>query len=96
MRATIEIDDRLFEEAKKLTSVKTKKELINLSLRELIRRKKIEHLFLYPFLVVLDFNSSFVIKFKDFFQDGPGELFIHRCFIFYFGCGNFFAAAFEG
>lgn len=44
MRATIEIDDRLFEEAKKLTSVKTKKELINLSLRELIRRKRIEHL----------------------------------------------------
>ena len=44
MRATIEIDDRLFEEAKKLTSVKTKKELINLSLKELIRRKRIEHL----------------------------------------------------
>lgn len=44
MRTTIDIDDRLIEEAKKLTSVKTKKELINLSLKELIRRKRIEHL----------------------------------------------------
>lgn len=44
MRSTIDIDDRLIEEAKKLTSVKTKKELINLSLKELIRKKRIEHL----------------------------------------------------
>lgn len=44
MRATVDIDDKLFQEAKKLTSIKTKKELINLSLKELIRRKKIEHL----------------------------------------------------
>ncbi|MEW6408687.1 MAG: type II toxin-antitoxin system VapB family antitoxin [Nitrospirota bacterium] len=44
MRATIDIDDNLIEEAKKLTAVKTKKELINLSLKELIRRKRIEHL----------------------------------------------------
>jgi Arc/MetJ family transcription regulator len=44
MRATIAIDDKLFEEAKKLTDVKTRKELINLSLRELIRRKRQEHL----------------------------------------------------
>ncbi len=44
MRATIDIDDRLIEEAKKLTSVKTKKELINLSLKELIRKKRMEHL----------------------------------------------------
>jgi Arc/MetJ family transcription regulator len=44
MRMTIAIDDRLFEEAKKLTDVKTKKELINLSLRELIRRKRQQHL----------------------------------------------------
>ena len=43
MRMTIAIDDRLFEEAKKLTDVKTKKELINLSLRELIRRKRQQH-----------------------------------------------------
>lgn len=44
MRATIDIDEKLMEEAKKLTMVKTKKELINLSLKELIRKKRIEHL----------------------------------------------------
>ena len=44
MRATIDIDDKLIEEAKKLIGVRTKKELINLSLKELIRKKRIEHL----------------------------------------------------
>jgi Arc/MetJ family transcription regulator len=44
MRATIDINEKLVEEAKKLTLVKTKKELINLSLKELIRKKRVEHL----------------------------------------------------
>ncbi|PYV91700.1 MAG: hypothetical protein DMG05_06605 [Acidobacteria bacterium] len=44
MRSTIEIDDSLVEEALKLTQVKTKKELIHLSLRELIRQKRREQL----------------------------------------------------
>lgn len=44
MRATIAIDDALFEEAFSLAKVKTKKELINLSLQELIRKKRLEHL----------------------------------------------------
>ncbi|HEC98693.1 MAG TPA: type II toxin-antitoxin system VapB family antitoxin [Nitrospirae bacterium] len=44
MRSTIDINDELLEEAKKLTSIKTKKELLNLSLKELIRKKRIEHL----------------------------------------------------
>lgn len=44
MRATIDIDDKLLEEAKKLTSIKTKKELINTSLSELIKQKRLEHL----------------------------------------------------
>jgi len=44
MRATVDIDEKLLEEAKKLTSVKTKKDLINLSLKELIKKKRIEHL----------------------------------------------------
>jgi len=44
MRSTIDIDEELLEEAKRLTSIKTKKELINLSLRELIRKKRLEHL----------------------------------------------------
>lgn len=44
VRATIEIDEKLYEEAKRLTQIKTKKDLINLSLKELIRRKRVEHL----------------------------------------------------
>lgn len=44
MRATVAIDDKLFEEAKRLSSVKTKKDLINLSLKEFVRRKRQEHL----------------------------------------------------
>ena len=44
MRATIAIDDALFNEAFSLSKVKTKKDLINLSLHELIRKKRREHL----------------------------------------------------
>ncbi|KAF0219537.1 MAG: hypothetical protein FD174_1997 [Geobacteraceae bacterium] len=44
MRATIAIDDKLFEEAKKLSPAKTKKEIINLSLKEFVRHKRQEHL----------------------------------------------------
>jgi len=44
MRSTIDINDELLEEAKALTGAKTKKELIDLSLRELIRRRRREHL----------------------------------------------------
>jgi len=44
MRSIIDIDDTLLEEAMKLTHVKTKKELIQLSLSELIRQKRRERL----------------------------------------------------
>ena len=44
MRATIAIDDNLFEEAFKLSNAKTKKELISLSLQEYVRKKRLEHL----------------------------------------------------
>lgn len=44
MRATIAIDDQLLSEAFKLTGVKTKKELVDISLRELIRKKRLEQL----------------------------------------------------
>ena len=44
MRSTIDIDENLLKEAQKLTKIKTKKELINLSLRELVRKKKREYL----------------------------------------------------
>jgi len=44
MRATIAIDDALFKEAFSLSNVKTKKELISLSLQEYVRKKRLEHL----------------------------------------------------
>ena len=44
MRATIDIDERLLNEAKQITKIKTKKDLINASLAEIIRQKRIEHL----------------------------------------------------
>ena len=44
MRYTIDIDETLLEEARRLTRAKTKKELVNLSLRELIRRRRRGHL----------------------------------------------------
>ena len=40
MRTNIEIDDGLMEEAFKLTSVRTKKELVHLALTEFVKAKK--------------------------------------------------------
>ncbi|AUC60464.1 toxin-antitoxin system antidote component [Cyanobacterium sp. HL-69] len=40
MRTNIDLDDKLVEEAFSLTNVRTKKELVNLALKELIRNKK--------------------------------------------------------
>lgn len=44
MRTTINIDRRLLEEALELSNVRTKKELINLSLKEFVRRRHLEKL----------------------------------------------------
>lgn len=44
MRSTIDIDDRLLEEAMKLTKARTKKELVGKALEELIRKERIERL----------------------------------------------------
>lgn len=44
MRTTIDIDKNLIEEALKLSKISTKKELINLSLKEFIRKKHLEKL----------------------------------------------------
>lgn len=65
MRATIDIDDKLIEEAKKLTAVKTKKELINLSLKELIRKKRIEHLLSMYGTAPVDITLKDVEKFRE-------------------------------
>jgi len=44
MRSTIDINDELMKEAQELTGARTKKEVIALSLRELIRKRRREHL----------------------------------------------------
>ncbi len=44
MRTTLDIDIKLLEEAKKLTKAKSKKETIDISLRELIRQRRRERL----------------------------------------------------
>jgi Arc/MetJ family transcription regulator len=44
MRSTIDIDDDLLQKAMKLTKAKTKRELINMSLREIIRTKRRQRL----------------------------------------------------
>jgi Arc/MetJ family transcription regulator len=41
-RTTIELDPKLVEEAMRLTGIKTKKELVNYALRELVRWLKRE------------------------------------------------------
>jgi Arc/MetJ family transcription regulator len=40
MRTNIEIDDDLMQEARKLTGVKTKREAVDLALRELVARHR--------------------------------------------------------
>jgi Arc/MetJ family transcription regulator len=40
MRTNIEIDDRLMEEALKLTGLRTKREAVDLALRELVARHR--------------------------------------------------------
>ena len=44
MRSTIDIDEHVLAEAMKAANVRTKKELIDLSLRELVRKKRRERL----------------------------------------------------
>jgi len=44
MRTNIVLDDKLVEEGKRLTGVKTKRELVNLALRELIERRRRKNL----------------------------------------------------
>jgi Arc/MetJ family transcription regulator len=40
MRTNIEIDDALMREARRLTGVKTKREMVDLALRELVARHR--------------------------------------------------------
>ncbi|MBE0478863.1 type II toxin-antitoxin system VapB family antitoxin [Candidatus Aerophobetes bacterium] len=65
MRSTIDIDEQLLREAQKLTSIRTKKELINLSLRELIRKKKREHLASLFGSCIVDITLEDLEKFRE-------------------------------
>ena len=40
LRTTIELDEKLVEEAMKLTNIKTKKEVVDFAIRELVRKVK--------------------------------------------------------
>lgn len=51
MRTTIDIDESLFGECVQLTGLKTKREVINLALRELSSRKKRQK--------ILDYEGKF-------------------------------------
>jgi Arc/MetJ family transcription regulator len=44
MRTNVELDDALVEEVFRLTNVRTKEDLLNLALRELIRSRKKKNL----------------------------------------------------
>jgi Arc/MetJ family transcription regulator len=44
LRTLVDIDEEVLEEAMRLTEARTKKEVINLSLRELVRRRRLEGL----------------------------------------------------
>ncbi|MBZ4687447.1 MAG: hypothetical protein PWQ96_1416 [Clostridia bacterium] len=44
MRTNIELDDELVEEAFKISKAKTKKELVNLALKEYIKQNRIKNL----------------------------------------------------
>jgi hypothetical protein len=45
MRANIEIDNDLMDEAISLTRIHTKRELVNLALKELVQNRKTKYLF---------------------------------------------------
>jgi len=64
MRSTIDIDEKLLKEAQKITGAKTKKELVNLSLGELIKKKRKEHLISLFGSSVLDIGLEDVEKLR--------------------------------
>lgn len=64
MRSTIDIDEKLLREAQKITGAKTKKALVNLSLGELIKKKRREHLINLFGSSVLDIGLEDVEKLR--------------------------------
>jgi Arc/MetJ family transcription regulator len=65
MRSTIDIDDFLLDEARQLTRIKTKEEVVNLSLKELISKKRREHLASLFGSTVVDISCDEVVKIRE-------------------------------
>ena len=65
MRSTIDIDDNLLKKAQEITGARTKKELINFSLREIIRKKRKEHLISLFKSSVLDIDLEDIEKLRE-------------------------------
>ena len=65
MRTTIEINSSLFNEAMRLTKARTKRELVELSLEEIIRRKKVERLINMFGKFPLDLTSENLSKMRE-------------------------------
>lgn len=62
MRTTVEINDKLYADAKKLTGIKTKKELVNASLKEMIRKKRLEKAAKHAGKVKLDITVDELVR----------------------------------
>lgn len=65
MRTTIDINEKLYKDAKRLTGIKTKKELVNTSLSEMIRKKRLEHLISLSGKSVVDLTIEDIEKFRE-------------------------------
>jgi Arc/MetJ family transcription regulator len=65
VRTTIDINDDLIQEAMRLAGAKSKKEVIHLSLRELIRHKRIERLIKKLGNVPLDLTPEDLEKLRE-------------------------------
>ena len=64
MRSTIDIDEHVLAEAMKVANVRTKKELIDLSLKELVRTKRRERLLAKLGKLPLDISASQLEKMR--------------------------------
>lgn len=56
MRATLNIPDELIEEVKKITGARTKTEAIVISMKEMIRKKRIEELIALRGKIDIDYD----------------------------------------
>jgi len=65
MRSTIDINNELIAEAKTLSGAKTKKAVVEYSLRELIRKKRREHLAGLFGSAVLDISPDDIEKMRE-------------------------------